>query len=204
MPFMYNNTIIIAEVKTCSPSGFKSNRSWDELLDIAINMDSDWIAVHVNPEFGGSLDRIREAAKRTSKTIVAKGYHDTVEESDRSFDAGASLVLVTGRIPQKYYEQKAYREKYLIEPYTLEEFLEYPDGPRFVWNSRDLLALRFGGTEAKKKEDFDTVRRRRPCAWLCQASNIKSIHDIHPRADAALIGTHLESFAASLESQHAN
>ncbi len=60
-----------------------------------------------------------------------------------------------------------------------------------VWNSRDLL------TGKLKDETFEQARKIWK-GWLCQASNIKSIHDIKEGANAVLVGTHLRDFVNSV------
>ena len=57
---MYKNVQIIAEVKTQSPFGFRSQKSWDELFVIADSV-GDMLSVHTDPRWGGSFDLIRRA-----------------------------------------------------------------------------------------------------------------------------------------------
>ncbi|MFA6050370.1 MAG: hypothetical protein WC761_04205 [Candidatus Paceibacterota bacterium] len=186
---MFNNTIIIAEVKPKSPT-FDSGKSWDELFELASGI-GDWISIHTNPLWGGSFDLISKAKSKTDKPILAKGFHDTDEEVKRAVKLGADFVLVVGRIPN------VHRDKCIIEPYDLPEFMRIPDEFKSAWNSRDLKALRTK-TESKKKENFADVRAMRPDIWLCQASNLVTMDDIVPGADAVLVGTNLESFGKSL------
>jgi indole-3-glycerol phosphate synthase len=42
-----NKPLIIAEVKTASPFGFKSDRRWDELLALADEI-SDMVSIHTD------------------------------------------------------------------------------------------------------------------------------------------------------------
>jgi len=93
--------------------------------------------------------------------------------------------LVVGRIP------KVHIEKCLIEPLILAELETIPHALRAVWNTRD---LRDGST----KEETFAEARARFSGWLCQASNLRTVEDIKSGADAVLVGTHLEEFAASL------
>jgi indole-3-glycerol phosphate synthase len=171
---------IIAEVKTHSPFGWASTKSWDELFEVAEKI-GDIISVHTDPRWHGSFDLIREARRRTSKPILAKGIHATDEEIQRAIDAGASYVLVVGRVPHVHLE------RCLIEPHSLEELSKIPAELKAVWNSRDL------NTGGMKTETFAEARKVFT-GWLCQASNISNKSDIDMSADAVLIGTNLMRF----------
>lgn len=175
---------IIAEVKTESPFGWRSDRTWDQLFALAESV-GDMLSIHTDPRWGGSFDFITTARQRTNKPILAKGVHLYDADIVQAIERGADYALVVGRLPGVYLEQC------LIEPYTLEELVGLPEGTRAVWNSRDLLT---GGTKA---ETFDEARMIYS-GWLCQASNIATIDDVNVRADAILVGTHLPEFAQSI------
>lgn len=181
---MYSGVEIIAEVKTQSPFAFVSEYAWDELFTIA-NEVGDIISIHTDPRWGGSFELVQKARSLTGKPILAKGIHTTDDDIQKAVDAGADYILVVGRIPQ------IYQEKCLIEPYTLEELENIPEGLKVVWNSRD---LKTGGL---KKEAFEEARQMWN-GWLCQASNIKTIDDIKDGAQAVLVGSYLPEFANSL------
>lgn len=178
---------LIAEVKTRSPFGWASEKTWDELFTVA-NQVGDIISIHTDPRWHGSFDLIKKAKSLTFKPVLAKGIHKTDDLIEKAVEAGADYVLVVGRIP------KIHREKLLIEPLSLEELKTIPPNIKVVWNSRD---LKTGGL---KKEMFEEARKIFP-GWLCQASNIKTVVDIKENADAVLVGTHLEEFAISLSQQ---
>lgn len=182
---MYNNIEIIAEVKTESPFGWKSSKSWDELFAIA-NRIGDIISIHTDSRWGGSFDLIKKAKVLTNKPILAKGIHATDDEIEKAVNAGADYVLVVGRIPTIHLD------KMLIEPLTLDELKIIPEDLKVVWNSRDLSD---GGL---KKETIEKAREIFK-GWLCQASNIATIEDIKREANAVLVGTHLLEFAESLK-----
>ncbi len=171
---------IIAEVKTLSPFGWRSDKSWDELFELA-NEIGDIISVHTDPRWGGSFELIKEARKMTSKPILAKGIHAVDTDIELALQSGADYVLVVGRKP------KIHLDKCIIEPNSLYELSDLPNDTKAVWNSRDLT------TGGLKKDTFDDAREVFS-GWLCQASNISSPKDISKRADAVLIGTHLENF----------
>lgn len=176
----------IAEVKTESPFGFRSKRSWPELFEIAQSC-GDWIAVHTDVRWGGSMALVEEARRRTGKPIVAKGIHPTDREILQAVEAGADYVLVVGRIPS------VHRERCLIEPWTMAELRQLAKlKVRAVWNARD---LRTGGW---KKESWAEARIAF-AGWLCQASGVQLVTEVQPDAQAVLVGTHLPEFARSAE-----
>ena len=175
---------IIAEVKTNSPFGWKSDKTWDELFQLA-NSVGDIISIHTASRWNGSFDLIRKAKSLTDKPILAKGIHAHDGPVQQAIDAGADWVLVVGRMP------KIHREKCLIEPLTLEELETIPEDVHVVWNSRDIATGGF-------KEETFAEARSLFTGWLCQASNIKTIDDVETGANAVLIGTHLAEFADSI------
>ncbi|MBP6974654.1 MAG: hypothetical protein KBB54_01790 [Candidatus Pacebacteria bacterium] len=122
---MYKNIQIIAEVKTQSPFGFKSEKSWDELFAVA-NEIGDILSIHTDPRWGGSFDLVRKAKALTNKPILAKGIHATDMEVQQAIDVGADYVLVVGRIPS------IHQDKCLIEPLTLAELKKIPDNLKVV------------------------------------------------------------------------
>lgn len=168
----------IAEVKTQSPFGWKSDKTWDELFAIA-DKKGDWISVHTDPRWGGSFDLVRRARLKTFKPILAKGIHATDSDVDRALSAGADLVLVVGRLPP--------HRRVLVEPTTLDGLRTLPEGYRAVWNARDLT------TGEPKPYTFQDAREVWK-GWLCQASFIRSWDDVDPTADAILVGEHLAEF----------
>ncbi len=175
---------IIAEVKTQSPFGFKSDKTWDELFAI-VEKIGDVISIHTDRRWGGSMDLIKRARSLTKKPILAKGIHATDDEVERAIAAGADWVLVVGRMPG------VHREKCLVEPLSLAELATIPVDMKAVWNARDLA------TGGEKTETF--AQARAVCkGWLCQASHIRTVADIQAGADAVIVGTHLEEFARSL------
>ena len=182
---MYKNIEIIAEVKTQSPFGYKSEKTWDELFQVAEKI-GDIISIHTDPRWGGSFDLLERARTLTKKPILAKGVHNTDEEIKKAIHLGADWVLAVGRIPE------AYTEKCMIEPPTLEELKGIPEYLRVVWNSRDL-------TDGRPKAESFTEARKIFKGWLCQASHIKTITDLQGGANAILVGTNLINFVKSLE-----
>ena len=181
---MYKNVQIIAEVKTFSPFGFKSEKSWDELFEVASRV-GDIISIHTDPRWGGSFDLLTKAKSLTAKPVLAKGIHATDADVEEAIKRGANYVLVVGRMPGVHID------RCIIEPLSLEELKTIPQGQKVVWNSRDL------SDGSLKKETFAQARALFK-GWLCQASNVKTIADIQEGADAVLVGSRLEEFAESL------
>lgn len=171
--------LFIAEVKTKSPWGWESPLPWARLLEIAVKL-GDWVAVHTDPSWGGSFEQLRQARQAVPPTqpLLAKGIHSTDNDVARAFECGADYVLVVDRVP------KVQPHRCLIEPSTTDAFYRLPKGTKAVWNSRDLA------TGGLKTESFEDARKAWS-GWLCQASNLRSAADVHPSADAFLVGTAL-------------
>lgn len=177
--------ILIAEVKTCSPFGWESKDSWGSLFELA-NHAGDWLSIHTDPRWGGSFQHLYRARKRTSKPVLAKGIHESDEEIRAAIGCGADYVLVVGRVPPPDLLPKC-----ILEPTSLSQLNTMPSQSKIVWNSRDLTTGGF------KSESFADARVVHGVGWLCQASNIRTRQDVHPRADAILVGTHLRAFLKS-------
>ncbi len=185
---MDKSLTIIAEVKTQSPFGYKAEIDWEDLFDIATEM-GDVVSIHVDKGWGGSLERLKYARAMTKKPILAKGYHTTDDAIQKSIDCGADYVLVVGRVPMVHLD------KVLVEPYTLRELTKLPKGIMGVWNSRDLK------TGNRKKQSFDEARKAFN-GWLCQASLVRKMRDVHSQSDAVIIGTHLVTFTKEYANKH--
>lgn len=178
----------IAEVKTKSPFGFQSTKSWDYLFELA-NEIGDIISIHTDPLWDGSFDLIKKARKLTEKPILAKGIHTSNQDIIKAIDCGADFVLCVGRNPQFL------PDKVIIEPNSLAELELLKDYPRIVWNQRELNHKheKFSNDKLAKIEEFGNARNIYK-GWLCQASLITHRFDINDRADAVLVGTYLENF----------
>ncbi|MBI3259427.1 MAG: hypothetical protein HYZ54_08155, partial [Ignavibacteriae bacterium] len=116
---MYKKVQIIAEVKIQSPFGFKSDKSWGELFQVA-NTIGDIISIHTDSRWGGSFELLKRARLLTTKPILAKGIHSTDDDIEKAVAYGADWVLVAGRIP------RIRKEQCLIEPFTFEELKNIP------------------------------------------------------------------------------
>lgn len=194
MPIKLHNkeVTIIAEVKTKSPFGFISDKTWDELFVLA-EKTGDMLSIHTDPRWGGSFDLIKKAKTLTNKPILAKGIHALDSDIEQAIASGADMVLVVGRTPSEYLSKyPQHRSKLLIEPHTLAELTKVPPDMHAAWNSRDLA------TGGKKTETFAEARKIFS-GWLCQASNIGAIADIQEGADAVLVGQQLAEFTKDLE-----
>lgn len=177
--------IFVAEVKTQSPFGFKSDRSWEELFEVA-NQHGDWLSIHTDQRWGGNFELVRKARNLTEKPILAKGIHNTDEEISEAVQSGADYVLVVGRLPN--LEQ----ERCLVEVNNLDQLAGIPQDLRVVWNQRD---LRNG---QPKSETFEQARIQWP-GWLAQASNIENVNQVNARADAFIVGENLLRFVADFQ-----
>jgi indole-3-glycerol phosphate synthase len=190
------DTLLFAEVKPRSPfpdpEGWQSERSWDELFEIA-NEYGDWVAVHTEAPWGGALDLLEKARGKTDKKILAKGIHQTDESIEQAIAAGADAVLVVGRVP------KIHRDKCLIEPTDLYELRRLALGGLWLaWNSRDLQT----GAPKQDPMTHDPLTFGRALEIVpelyCQASYVHTPEDVNPQAKAVLVGTHLPEFVKAL------
>lgn len=180
--------LIIAEVKTHSPFGWESGRTWTDLFELA-KANGDWVSVHTDARWHGSFDLLKVACESTDKPVLAKGMHTTDAEVEHALHLGAHAVLVVGRVPADELLPHCLLEP--IDFLQLEDFTtKLPEGQRLVWNSRDLAS------GAEKIETFGQARELWP-GWLCQASNVTARSDIHESADAVLVGQKLPEFIAS-------
>lgn len=182
--------LFIAEVKTESPFGFKSDRSWDDLLAIALEY-GDAIAIHTNAKWGGWFGGIATAANAMrrfpQKMIIAKGIHPLDSEIERALGNGANLVTVVGRHPPAHLAPVC-----IWEPDDLHAITYASDHTqKIMWNARNLT------TGKPKRESFDTARWTHK-GWLMQASFIATPEDVHPKANAFIVGEHLPTFAETL------
>ena len=176
-----NGVTLIAEVKTESPFGFKSDKSFDYLFDIADHF-GDIISIHTDKRWGGSFDLLKKAREKTSKPLLAKGIHKTDDEIQTALSCGADFVLVVGRIPSVIPSKNL-----LIEPNSLMELKSISADFKVVWNARNLQ------TGKPKEESFNDARKIFK-GWLCQASYIDSPEDVLLGANAIIVGENLPNF----------
>jgi indole-3-glycerol phosphate synthase len=174
----------IAEVKTQSPHGFKSEKTWDELFAIA-DKHGDMLSIHTNPLWGGSFALLRRARIFSNKPILAKGVHSSDDEIETALDLGASAVLVVGRLPKLSLIKYCY-----IEPLNLVQGLMIPHDVPCVWNSRNLF------TGKLKEETIYDMQNFFP-GDIIQASNIKTMADVKPSAYGFIVGENLVNFCQS-------
>lgn len=187
---MENKPIFIAEIKTQSPFGFRSEHPFVSLMQYAITY-GDWVSVHTNALWGGDYDAISFVRRNTNKPILAKGIHATDDDIQRALDHGADYVLVVDRIP------KVNITKCLLELHRFDDVEKcnhmYFNDPslKFVCNSRD---LRSG--LPKKMWELDRYTDMR--LWTCQASGIKTQGHVQPNVNAFIVGEHLVNFCKGL------
>lgn len=184
---MHKVPYLIAEVKTDSPFGYHSDKSWDELFEIASSV-GDMISIHTDERWGGSFDLLSRAVNLSEKPILAKGIHESDDEVRRALDLGAHAVLVVGRLPNPEPVTRC-----LLEPTDLNQLAKFTSvterDQRYAWNRRNLA----NGT-ARDVSEYSTARTI--CTgWLCQASMIVGPKDVEPTADAILVGENLAQFA---------
>lgn len=172
----------IAEIKTRSPFGYQSPETWATLFEYAFHYGQG-ISVHTDPRFGGSFEEIALVRALTSKFILAKGFHHSDDDIKKALNAGATRVLVVGRIPHDYLLPHCW-----VEPYDLARLRDIPSNATAVWNARDLK------TGLPKKETWAEARQIFQ-GQLCQASRIKEPKDVAPDAEYFIVGEHLTTFS---------
>lgn len=134
--------IKVVEAKLKSPhDGVISTLPLRQLLELAI-AEGDWISVHTEAPWGGSIDAIHLARSMTTKPILAKGIHASDDSIRRAFDAGATYILCVGRDP--------HIKNVIIEPTVLCAYSYYP---MVLWNRRNLE------TGLPKVDKWQDVRR---------------------------------------------
>ena len=185
--------IFIAEIKTQSPFGYKSEHSFVSLMECAIK-NGDWISVHTNALWGGDYDAISFVKKNTNKPILAKGIHGTNDDVNRAFDHGADYVLVVDRYPESttnsLTEDRKARILHEMNFSNVKRNVEFSShwaGVKYVCNSRDLR----NGHPKMKSELDDFIKLG---VWTCQASGIISRRDVNPNVQAFIVGENLIDF----------
>ncbi len=177
-------TNIIAEVKTRSSDGSKSDLSWRELFELAHEI-GDIIAIHTDFDCGGSFELLKRAKLLTHKPILAMGLHEHDWMVEHAIDYGANYVLAVGRIPPTC------KQTCIIEPVSIEQLKLISEDRMVMWNTGNLESPEESFLEARALFN----------GWMCQAGNIRSIDDVHSSADAVLVGEHLTEFAESLRKE---
>lgn len=187
--------ILVAEAKTRSPFDPLYRKDWMHQFALASEY-GDMVSIHTDAPWNGSYDLIGIARKLTDKPILAKGVCTTEEGYDEAIAAGAHQVLWVGVIPpprcraNSWFEPTRIWRGNMLGPVA-------EAGIPVVINSRDVLC---GGTETEGEEGiWEWFAQNSPDTFLVQASNIKTFSDIRPEANAALVGTYLESFVDTLK-----
>lgn len=174
--------IFIAEIKTQSPYGFKSDKLFCELAEIACHY-GDWVGVHTGALFSGCKQAIDLVRKMTDKPIFAKGFH-TNDEIPELLARGATYALMVDEYPNLDFGNNTVLVEWSSDNNPVKSH-------KIVWNSRD---LRTG-----KKKDFTVLDRLiKQGYWVCQASNIKSPTDVREGVSAFIVGSYLPEFTKHL------
>jgi hypothetical protein len=187
--------MIVAEAKTRTPFDPFYRKDWMHQFALASEY-GDMVSIHTDPQWNGSYDLIGIARKLTDKPILAKGLCTTEEQYDESIAAGAHQVLWVGTIPpprcraNSWFEPTRIWRGHMLAPVA-------EAGIPVVINSRDVLCG--GGPTEDEEGIWQWFADNSPDTFLVQASNIKSFSDIRSKANAAIIGTHLEQFVDTLK-----
>ncbi len=175
LPKVYSRPLIVAEIKQRSPFLFESRFRWEQLLQRCGEV-ADIISVHVGRDYGGVPVDLQRAQKAQSLPVLAKGWHNTLPSVKASL-VHAEYVLTVGWWPD---HPRCWHECLSVNELLLSA------APVVVWNSR---SPRTGNSNPQFLQGFDWVA---PDKFVVQASGIKDIKDIHPRANAILVGEGLQ------------
>jgi indole-3-glycerol phosphate synthase len=193
-PISGKSQLFIGEIKTMSPFNFKSPYSFNELMNLCID-DSriDWISVHTGAIFGGDLESISYVQNFANKPILAKGIHGTDKFLRETINRGAEYALIVNRVPD-FNEIDLQRCLFEMDiDFARDIAADYSkNNLKFVWNARDLKTGHFKPIEQLKP--FLELEN----AWICQASGIKNIDNIHPDVSSFIVGENLVDFVKSL------
>jgi indole-3-glycerol phosphate synthase len=209
-----DNKIFIAEIKTISPFGFKSNYDYEFLKQLSIE-NGDWISIHTDPLWGGhfvDIVNVKNTMLKLSKPycdrkILAKGIHSKDSDIKRCLDNGADYVLVVGRIPPQGNLSQC-----LMEPSDHDQLkdLAYIDSVNrsagLVLNRRDLITgydkwTPVGGNFSwvtHWANSFNELKEKVKVP-IYQASGIYSMNEVHPKVDGFMVGQNLPTFIVSTE-----
>lgn len=182
--------LFIAEIKTCSPFGFKSPHSVGFLTKLACQ-HGDIVAAHTEEAWGGSFNHLAAVANLAhacNKIVIAKGIHANDEDIHKALAHGADLVLVVDRRPPRNLAPVC-----IWEPTALNDITYASDHTqKIMWNARNL------NTGQPKTEGFDTARWLHK-GWMIQASFITTPDDVHAKADAFIVGENLPTFVEAYD-----
>jgi hypothetical protein len=181
--------ILVAEVKTYSPFGFKSEKSWDELFEIADRVGSI-ISIHTHPDWHGEPCLIDKARGRTTKPILAKALSGDVDEVHELIQRGANHVLISDPFVFQHFEPGVCWYEFSPDAASIQK-VRFDKEQTYVVNARDLL------NGQRVQPDVWAYVRRLHTGKLVQASMIKSWLDVQTDADYAIVGQHLENLDLS-------
>lgn len=191
---------LIAEVEAVSPFGWRSRWPEEYLLDLALE-HGDWLSIHTEERWGGSIEGLAEVRRRMTrhgidKPLVAKGIHRS-DSALRQALAVADYALVVGRWPHGL--EPDLQARLIFEPsypgqvvLAISEFVSVSARPRLVLNRRDLDT----GERSTDTPSPSLVKglHRGNDPWVVQASFIETDADLDPVADAYLVGSNLVEF----------
>ncbi len=170
----YPHITIVGEAKTFSPFADLSGDRVQQVKQLDACPAIDIISIHTCHWWHGSFEWLVQARFLTRKPILAKGFHDTVRDVERAFDAGADHVLTVGWWPG---DKRCWHECEDIDE------LSESRAEAVVWNARNPR------TGEKRAHGFAHAVQYSPHgSFNVQASLIRSAEDVHPWADAVLIG----------------
>ena len=192
--------LLIAEVKTVSPFGWRSRWPREYLLDLALE-HGDWISIHTEKRWGGSVEALAEVRRRMirhgiDKPLLAKGVHGSDSDLRRVLSV-ADYALVVGRWPRTLPPEL--QARVIFEPtfegqvrLAIRAFVAVDARPRIVLNRRNLDTGDLSTDTPSPGVVKAMYRGNDP--WVVHASFIASDADLDAAADAHLVGSSLVEF----------
>lgn len=184
------NKIFIGEVKPMSPTGFKSDYSFNQLMAVCLEC-ADLVCINTSALFGGCLDTIGYVAQYTKKPIIARGIFPTDKAIREAINYGASYCMISNRIDQ------------LVEINLARVIFEINDNDYLTSLIQDGVQLNpykimydttSPLTGEQKEENLLPEILKGKVTWIGQKGKIKTIEDINPNVGVFSVGENLVEF----------
>lgn len=200
-----NRVPVIAEIKVYSPSRGELLRGRDplEIARAYVNNGAACLSVVTGKWYKGDLGLLERIASRVDYPILRKDFITNEKQVDRTKDAGAQAVLLTGKLLSKgnLLELANYALTVGLTPFvevggkTEIDELEIPKGAILAINNKDISVKEIDqGTPAKSLDLIQDLQHHKAALYV-SASGIDRRETLNKLLqsgfDAVLIGTAL-------------